>query len=419
MNSGSGLRRVSPVAHDALTPVFVGLRTGLHLLVGALLALVVGRTVLAPTSSRGVIVVLAVVFLATYAAGALLTRGPDDRPSLIRIGWLCLVSLEWFALLWLTPEAAYLVFPLFFLYLHLLGPRAGTIIVAVTVAVAIIALGIHSGWSVGGVIGPLVGAGVAVMIGLGYRALAREAAQRERLMAELLATRDQLVASEHESGVLAERSRLAREIHDTLAQGLSSIQMLLHAAERADPDRPGIEHLRLARETAATNLADARRFIRELTPPNLDEAGLGGTLCRLAETQWGPHGLAVDVRVAAVPSLPMHLQTALLRIAQGAVANVIQHADATTVTITLTTSPLTSSTLTNGHDALHFTIADDGRGFDPAATASLRAGGVRTDSFGLRATKERVEQLGGVLRVESSPEQGTVIAVELLLKEPS
>ena len=111
---------------------------------------------------------------------------------------------------------------------------------------------------------------------------------------------------------------------------------------------------RLARETAAGNLTDTRRFIRELTPPNLDDEGLGAALRRLAETQWQPHGLVVDVRVTESGTLPMHLQTALLRIAQGALANVIQHAHATRVTITLT----------SGHDSLQFTVADDGRGFD-------------------------------------------------------
>lgn len=395
------------MAHSALTPVFVGLRTGLHVLFIALAALVIGGAVLAPTDSRAGVVVLAVLLVATYALGGLLAPGTSTRGRLPGTIWLALVSLEWAALLWLTPQAAYLVFPLFFLYLHLLGRRGGTVAVVVTTLVAIVALGVHSGWSVGGVIGPLVGACVAVMIGLGYQALAREAAQREQLMAELLATRDQLAASEHESGVLAERSRLAREIHDTVAQGLSSIQMLLHAAERADPSRLGIEHIHLARETAAAGLADTRRFIRELTPTNLDDEGLGGALRRLAETQWEPRGIVVNVRVSETPPLPMHLQTALLRIAQGALANVIQHADATTATITLTSD----------QDSLHFSIADDGCGFDPAALSSLQPIGTRSDSFGLQATRERVDQLRGHLSVESAPGEGTVLVVELALRD--
>ena len=277
----------------------------------------------------------------------------------------------------------------------------------VATVISITSLGIHSGWSVGGVVGPLVGAGVALLIGLGYQALAREAEQREGLMRELLATRGQLAATEHESGVLSERARLAREIHDTVAQGLASIQMLLHSAERADPERPGVEHIRLARETAASNLADTRRFIRALTPPDLDNRGLGRALSRLASTQWAPQGLPVNVRVSDTVDLPMHVQAALLRIAQGAIANVIQHARATSATIALTVDS----------NRLQFTIADDGAGFDPQQPSTRPSG--RSDSFGLEATRERVHQLGGVLTIDSGPDRGTTLTVELTRQQVS
>lgn len=393
------------MAHTTLTPVFVGLRTGLHLLFVGLTVLVIGRAILVPTPLSVALVVTSCVLLATYATGGTFARASRQRGRIPGLIWLALVTAEWVVLLWLNSAAAYLVFPLFFLYLHLLGRRIGTVMVIASTGVAIFVLGAEGGWSVGGVIGPVVGAAVAVMIGLGYQALAREAEEREHLMAELIATRDQLVATEHESGVLAERARLAREIHDTVAQGLSSIQMLLHAAERADTERPGLEHIRLARETAASGLADTRRFIRELTPPDLDEVGLGGTLRRLAETQWAPQGLLVNVRISDSLSLPMQLQTALLRIAQGAMANVIQHAGASTATITLEVDS----------GALSFTIADDGRGFEPAGPSANRTAG-KTDSFGLQATQERVDQLGGTLTVDSAPGKGTVVAVNLAVQ---
>ena len=391
--------------HTALTPVFVALRTGLHLLFTSLTLVVIVRAVLLPEPASVAVVIISIVLLGTYAAGGLLPRassGLARRPLLL---WIALVTAEWVALLCLHSMAAYLVFPLFFLYLHLLGRRSGVFMVIASTTVSIVVLGARGEWSVGGVLGPIVGAVVAVMIGLGYQALARESQEREQLMAELIATRDQLVAAEHEAGVTAERSRLAREIHDTVAQGLSSIQLLLHAAERADPDRPGIEHILLARETAASNLADTRRFISELNPPNLDEVGLGGTLRRLAQTQWAAQGIEVQVSVPDALTLPMHLQTALLRIAQGALANVIQHANASTATITLTTDS----------DGLCFTVADDGRGFDPTDKSPHRDGR-RTDSFGLQATRERVDQLGGVLTVDSAPGRGTAVRVDLAVK---
>lgn len=400
MNAAGNGRNIQGMSHSALTPVFVGLRTGLHVLFAALTLLVVVRAVLGPTRNAPLVIALCAVLLLSYAVGGLLAR-PSARGRWRGPVWLGVLTIEWAALLWVSPEAAYLVFPLFFLYLHLLGRWWGPVAIVASTAVAIVALGLHGGWTVGGVVGPLVGAGVAMLIGLGYQALAREAAQREELMRELLAARGQLAASEHEAGVLAERARLAREIHDTLAQGLSSIQMLLHAAERADPQRDGVEHIRLARETAASNLADARRFIRELSPPQLDDGGLGAALRRLADSQWAPRGLRVVVRVPDAVTLPMHLQTALLRIAQGAIANVLQHAQATTATIELTFDDT----------ELLFTVSDDGAGFD--ALAVERVHSTTSDSFGLEATRERVRQLGGSLVVDSAPGRGTALAVRL------
>ena len=389
--------------HTALTPVFVGLRTGLHVLFAALTALVIIRSILEPTDASIAAIALSVVLVLTYVLGAFTPGSGGPRAHLLRLGWLGVLTLEWVALLWLVPDAAYLVFPLFFLYLHLLGRAWGAAAILASTAVAICALGVHGGWSVGGVVGPIVGAGVALLVGLAYQALAREAEQREALMRELISTRGQLAVTEHEAGVLAERARLAREIHDTVAQGLSSIQLLLHAAERIDPGRPGVEHIQLARETAAANLADARRFIRGLTPPQLDDQGLGGALRRHAQTQWETQGLEVVVRVSDAVPLPMHLQTALLRIAQGAIANVIQHANASTATITL------SADL----DGLRFTVVDDGAGFDPVLAAQDASD--KTDSFGLRAIQERVDQLGGTLVIDAAPGRGTTLAVDLTL----
>jgi signal transduction histidine kinase len=387
------------MAHTALTPVFTGLRTALHILVAALTALVIARAVLTAMPSTGVVVGVAVVFLVTYGTGGYIPRH-SALPALGLL-WLLVLSLEWVLVLWLIPEGAYLVFPLYFLYVHMLPRWWGPTVVVVATALSIFALGVHAGWTIGGVVGPAVGAGVAIVIGLGYRSLAREAAERERLLTELVATQGKLAATEHESGVLAERARLAREIHDTVAQGLSSIQMLLHAAERADPTRPGIEHVRLARGTAAANLADTRRFIRELAPAALVDQGIGAALRRLAATQWRGN-VGVEVRVSDSLELPMHIQTALLRICQGAMANVIQHAQAQNAVITIE----------RDQDAVRLTVSDDGVGFDPAALIAERASG-RSDSFGLTATRERVDQLGGTLKVTATPARGTSLKVQL------
>ena len=380
--------------HRTLAPVFTGLRAGLHALFAGLLALVVVRVVW--TGGSPWALALAALLAAVYLAGLWLARRERKAGG---IAWVCALTLVWAPLMWLVPEAAYIVFPLFFLYLHVLPGWVGPAAVVAATGLTIAAFAVHGGLTVGGVVGPVVGAGVALLIGLGYGALQRRSVEREALVAELLATRDRLAATEREQGVLAERARLAREIHDTVAQGLSSIQMLLHAAERADATGPGIAHIRLARQTAADGLAETRRFIRELAPPTLDR-GLGSALQRLAEGWAQREGVDVETAIPGEVALPMDAQAALLRIAQGALANVAQHADATVVRVDL---------VQDGDD-VRLTVADDGRGFDPASAEETASG---TDSFGLRAMRERVEQLDGDLTVVSAAGAGTVVAVTL------
>lgn len=381
---------------DALTPVFVGLRSGLHLLVVGLSAVVVVRALVVPAEAPVAVVGLTAAFLAVYSGGGVLRRAAGNAGA--DLLWLGVLLTLWMVLLALVPEAAYLAFPLFFLCLHLVPRPWSLVVVVVVTGVSVVGLAARGGWTVAGVLGPLIGAGVAVLIGLGYQALAREAREREALMTQLLATQGRLARTERAAGAADERARLAREIHDTVAQGLSSIQLLLHAAERADPAGPGSAHIRLARETAASGLAETRRFVRELTPPALDDGDLAGALRRLAARSWT--GVEVEVRAASTTGLPMATQTALLRIAQGALANVEQHADATHVVVSVERTP----------GAVRLTVSDDGRGFDVEAAAVAQASG--GDSFGLRAMRDRVDQLGGTLQVTSS-EAGTAVTVEL------
>lgn len=382
------------MAHATLTPVFVGLRVGLHVLLVGLAAFAVVPAFVTDRSTAPWALLVSILFVAVYACGVLLAR--RRVPATL---WVAALTLLWAVLVWLAPEGAYLVFPLFFLYLHVLPGAGGIVAVIASTAIAILSLGLHLGFSIGGVIGPLVGAGAAILIGLGYRALAREAAERQQLLDELLRTRERLAATEREQGALAERARLAREIHDTVAQGLSSIQMLLHAAERDEPDGPGARYVRLARETAADSLAETRRFIRELAPPSLD-GGFAEALRRLAEDQGRRSGLPISVEIPEDLHLPMSTQTALLRIAQGAVSNVVRHAAAGRAEIRIATDG----------DRVSLTVRDDGVGFDPEHVA---AGGGSTDSFGLRAIAERARQLGGTLAVDSAPGRGTVLSVTL------
>ena len=384
--------------HPPVNPIMVGLRVGLQVLFLSLVAFVVVMAFMSDTESTLAIVVVAAIMLLTYGA-AFLAHAIDDprRRKVLQWTWVGALTIEWAVLVSLTPFAAYLVFPLFFLYLDVLPEPVATVAVIVATAGAIWALGAHGGWSVGVVIGPIVGAGVAILIGRAYRALRQESAEHQRLYEDLLAAQSRLAAAEREGGMLAERARLAREIHDTVAQGLSSITLLLNAVERAAPDAPTVAQVRLARETAAAGLAETRRFIRELTPPLLDEQSIGGALRRLAAESWSQRGLTVDVRAADAIALPMDVQSALLRVAQGGMANVLAHSRASHATVALSSTD----------EGVRLVITDNGVGFVPEEVVGAPGGA----SFGLRAIRERVEQFGGRVDVRSAPAAGTHLTI--------
>ncbi|MGW8354405.1 sensor histidine kinase [Streptomyces wedmorensis] len=394
-------------ARRPLTPVLRALRLCLHVLMAGLLVLAAVRA----DSAAGT--VMAAVMGAVYAAGSYL---PSVRSSQRAAGaWLAVLGASWLALLWLTPEALWLAFPLYFLQLHLLSTRWSLPAVALTAAAAILSyVGHGAALNPGVFIGPLLGAAVAVATVLGYHALYRESERRRRLIEELIETRAELAAAERHAGTLAERERLAREIHDTLAQGLSSIQLLLRAAERVLPaDSPAAGHIGRAREAAQDNLAEARRFVRALSPPDLEHGSLAAALERLCEPGPGPApegpadagaygpGPRVRFSVSGTPvELPTPYEVALLRIAQSALANTVRHASASRAEITLSFMDA----------SVTLDVVDDGRGFDPASVRPSSDGG-----FGLPAMRSRAESLGGTFTVESAPGQGTAVAVALPL----
>ena len=385
--------------HSALTPVFTTLRISLHAVVVGLAAVIVARTLFDSEAQEQTtaIIVLTILFILVYAAA-----GPfrNYLQGTWRFAWLGVLTALWIALLWLTPVATFLVFPLFLLFLHLIRVPWSIAAVATTTACAIMGFAWHSGWSVGGVLGPLLGAGVALGIGLGYRALLGEARERETLIHDLVSTREQLAASERRAGMVNERTRLARELHDTVAQDLASIQLLLHAAERSIADPPTLATLQLARETAATSVVEIRRVIHELTPPALENRTLPAALGRLATSSSATSSTHITVSVEGRPrTLPMATETALLRIAQGSLANVTAHAQAHTAEITISYDD----------NAVCLEVVDDGIGFDTRRdTTSHTPGG-----FGIPAVRSRVAQLGGSVAYSSSAGAGTRVSVLL------
>jgi signal transduction histidine kinase len=373
----------------------------LHLLVAVLSAVVVLNATGDDAGRRAAVIGVTALFVATYCAGV---WPAWTIPEAGRSWWVPALSLEWLVLLTFSVEATYLAFALFFLYMRVLGGVWGTVVVALTTAVSVVAFGLHRGFDLPGLIGPVLGAGVAVTIGLGYRALMHEVSQRQQLLEDLTRTRTQLAVAERAAGVVDERERLAREIHDTVSQSLSSIIMLLHAAQRGGPGKlGGHDRLEQARKAAEDALAETREFIHALSPPSLRRGGIADALARLARQTEETAGLRVVLTVPQETGpIPTHVEAGLLRIAQGAIANVAQHAHASRVDVTLTRLD----------DEIILDVVDDGSGFDPGQLA--RARGERP-SFGLLAMKERAVSLGGTLVVESGPGRGTSVVASFVV----
>ena len=264
------------------------------------------------------------------------------------------------------------------------------------------------------VVGPALGAVFAVITGLAYAALYREAREPAARGGSSCGGRARRSSrSQHEAGVLAERERLAREIHDTLAQGLSSIVLLGRAAEQslADGDAPtASSRLALVQQTAADNLAEARSFVRGLSSPHLEGTTLVEALRRLCgttETGAAAAGLALRCRLEVdgePQDLPQRVRVALLRAAQASLANVREHARAANAVVTLA---FLGTEVT-------MDIYDDGTGFEPSVAAGA-ADTADGSGFGLRSLRERVTALNGSLAVESAPGEGTVVAIRLPL----
>lgn len=216
------------------------------------------------------------------------------------------------------------------------------------------------------------------------------------LIAQLTATRQDLAASERQRGTLEERARFAGEVHDTLAQGFTSIVLLSRATRRNEDWDAGLASIEA---TAEENLAAARRLVASLRPVELD----GSTLADALQRELEGLGTAVDATFTVVGE-PMALDTntelALLRGAQEALLNVRTHAQASTVHMTLS----------YGGSFVALDVVDDGVGFTAGA---VRDRGVLTGGQGLAVLRQRAETLGGRLEVEAVGDGGTAVSLQL------
>lgn len=200
-------------------------------------------------------------------------------------------------------------------------------------------------------------------------------------------------------GALEERNRIAREIHDTLAQSLAAIALRLEAAdallEAGAPPEQARASVAQALDLARRSLEEARRSVLDLRAAPLEGRGLADALRDLVAATAGPAGLVTIVGDDG--DLPPRVAVGLYRVAQEALANAERHAEAGRIELSLTIGP--------GRATL--SVADDGRGYDPGQTPP--------GHFGLIGMAERARLLGGELRVESAPGAGTRVTAEVPL----
>ncbi|MDH6516382.1 signal transduction histidine kinase [Streptomyces sp. SAI-135] len=360
-------------------------------------------------------------------AGALLQvwwgRVRRGRPGPSRTG-VCLYFLRWglgFVLTWLNPFFAFYAVTGYYTAARELPRRLvmpGLFLTAITMA----------GSEVGGMPphGPLLWTGFFLVLGLNmglvsvFTRFALQEQERARVQAETIAELErtntalqqaldenaalhaQLLVQAREAGVADERRRLAAEIHDTLAQGLTGIIAQLQVVVNTPDENQAREHVHRAMDLARHSLGEARRSVHNLAPVALADAGLPEAL-KQTVTDWGERtGVRAEFTVTGTAEqLHDEVSATLLRIAQEALSNAARHAHAARLGVTL-------SFLT---DEVILDIRDDGGGFDPLALPAR----TRTGGFGLDGMRARAERIAGSLTVESEPGHGTALSARVPL----
>ncbi len=355
-----------------------------------------------PLSGGGVLVlVLAVGAGFSYAVAVLGRRADPDEPAFRfgsastrqRVGLLAATAF-WLPLVVLAPSFGWCAFALFFAVHRVVRGTAafilsGIIVVAVSTGLLIMS----KGEDLGLVLGPFFG---GLVLSYAYAALARALTAQQELNAELIETREQLARSERDAGALAERGRVASELHDTVVQRTAGALLLLESDGLSSGDSSA--SVSEARDALREALVETRQLMRGLENPRAATASLASLL----RSQASDGGAAFSV-IGSERAVSEQLAHALQRVVQEALLNARKHARADTVRVTLTYFP----------DAIGVDIADDGVGLPAAVLPGDETEAERdstTGGFGIRAMRWRIRSLGGELTIESRPGQGTVVA---------
>ncbi|HET9906893.1 MAG TPA: sensor histidine kinase [Anaerolineales bacterium] len=239
---------------------------------------------------------------------------------------------------------------------------------------------------------------ISTIIGAFISSIIIQSTDRQRLIDDLTRSRANLMRVEREAGRLNERQRLARDIHDTLAQHFTSIIMHLSAAKHSNFGTVQTQ-VQQAEDAAREGLDEIRRIVWDIQPEQIEKASLIEAVEELAARWSAENSVQVKMNVTGTPrSLTSSAETALLRISQEAMHNINKHAQAKNVNITFSFM----------EDIFVMDIADDGLGFEPSTIKN---------GFGMRTMRDRAEELSGTLTIESEQGIGTAIAVSIPISE--
>jgi signal transduction histidine kinase len=314
-------------------------------------------------------------------------RVEDWRAVLVAIGHLALFAVAVAA----VPFTTWLLFAIIPLFFQLLPMRpAFLLVVLVNLVTPAVDLVEAPAMVPADLLIAAISAATGVWLGFWIFRVIEQSVERAALIDELEASRAEVARLSHLSGVAAERARLAGEIHDTLAQGFTSIITLLQAADPQLRD----ERLALAVRTAKENLAEARTLVAALSPAALAAGSLPDSVRRQASRFSEETGVSATVRVTgAERALPTAVEVVLLRATQEALTNVRRHAAACSAQVVLA----------YGENDVRLVVRDDGCGFTPD----------QADGFGLTGMRARAEQVSGTLTVASAAGDGTTIELEV------
>ncbi|MER6028409.1 sensor histidine kinase [Streptomyces sp. NPDC001851] len=355
-------------------------------------AMAVGITALGHGADR----YAALALLGSVALGfAALVRCPG-RPVVRPHGYLAVLVIALTGLAYLgTSYAALFMVTLPHYWMFGRTPRISLAFLGLATAGTLVGSWVRQGWSGKffgeSVVGTLIVVSVGVLIGLWARAVVEQSSERARLIEELERTQAELAEAHLRQGAAEERERMAREIHDTLAQGFASIVVLAEAARAGLTTDPGRSARQLVsiETTARENLAEARELVGSGRPPGGAHAGsVAQTLRRIVDRFAEDTGLSVAAELADL-DCDQQTRVALLRCAQESLANVRKHARASAVGVVLARRPY----------GVELEVTDDGTGFAVEASTG----------FGLDGMRKRLAELGGRLTVTSSVGDGTRI----------